>query len=398
MPRARLVLVACLAALAGSACGSADSTPPLFAATELPVTLTEFRLRLNDFSEYFVAVIADASEDVIDTSDDQIVRRNAMEFRLRSLNMFLNALNQPDPVASLIDGWAFCLQLRQYVGPGGAGGELFGEQQEVVVAAVDSVRDEVERLVMAVAKRPTPNATTLVTDWAAQHPLSSHPMVRTSSAVLLAKQLETRDNSPLAALGQLQSGVDEVVAQYQRYISVMPRFLRWQAQLILHETLYDELDMGASLATFNMLSARALQTTALMDEFLADLPDSDEVEAEFDEAMAQIERIVEDERARLLVEIDRQRGLLFSDVANQREAIMRDVEAQIAMVDEQMQERLDEVFLRIEALTDETLTKSFDETERLMDQIFIRVLLLVVVLLVGIAGLMVLRKRLSRAT
>jgi len=387
----------CTAALTATGCASTDSAPPLFAASDLPVTLTEFRLRLSDFTEFYFAVIGDASETVIDTSDDQQVRRNAMEFRLRTINMFLNSLNKTDPVAALIDAWAYCLQLQQYVGPGGAGAELFGDEQGGIIAAVDSIRAELESLVAAVAQGPTPNAEAMVQQWAAEHPLSSSPLVRTTSAVLLAEQLESGSNSPFAALGQLQAGVDELVAQYQRYISVMPRFIRWQSQLILHETLYDELDLGDSMATFDLLSARALELTAAADELLAELPGREELQAELDKAMAEIESIVEAERARMLAELDRQRGLIFDDVTLQREAIMRDVDAQIAIIDEQMQERLDEVFERIETLTETTLRQSFDETARLMDQIFIRVLVLLLVLFVGLAGLMVLRKRLSRA-
>jgi hypothetical protein len=132
-------------------------------------------------------------------------------------------------------------------------------------------------------------------------------------------------------------------------------------------------------------------------ELFAGLPDREELEAELDEAFAEIEAIVEAERARMLAEIDRQRGLIFDDVTLQREAIMRDVEAQIALVDEQIQGRLEEVFERIERLTDTTLRQSFDETERLMNLIFVRVLVLLLVLLAGTAGLMWLRRRLNRA-
>ncbi|MGD8330221.1 MAG: hypothetical protein PVJ49_12355 [Acidobacteriota bacterium] len=393
----RFAATVCLVVtLVPTGCASTDRTPPLFAATALPVTLTEFRLRLSDFTEFFVAVVEDATEIVIDSSRDQQVRRNAMEFRLRTVTMFLNSLNQTDPVASLIDAWAFCLQLQQYVGPDGAGAELFGEEQPGIVAAVDSIRAEVESLVDAVAKGPAPDEEAIVLQWAATHPLSSSPLVRTSSAVLLAEQLENRSNSPFAALGQLQAGIDELVAQFQRYISVLPRSVRWQSQLILHETLYDEFDLGATMETFDLLSAGALELSAAADELLAELPNGEELQAELDEVMAEIASIVEAERARMLAEIDRQRGLIFDDVTLQREAIMRDVDTQIAIIDEQMQQRLDEVFVRIETLTETTLRQSFDETERLMDQIFIRILVLILVLLAGIAGLIVLRKRLNR--
>ena len=240
-------LVMCLCVGGGATgCKSVDTTPPLFASANLPVTLTEFRIRLNDFAEYFVAYMEDATEKVIDTADDQGVRRHAMEFRLRTVNMFLNSLNQTDPVASLIDAWAFCRQLEDFV-EGELGTDLFGPHQAIVVDAVRQVNEEVERVIEAVTARPATQTRTLVNAWADEHPFRSNLMVRGSTAVLLAEQLETQDNSAFAALGRLQSGVDDIVAQLQRYISIMPRTIRWQSQLIVHETLYDELNIGESM-------------------------------------------------------------------------------------------------------------------------------------------------------
>ena len=146
--------------LAGVGCGSADSTPPLFAAAELPVTLAEFRIRLNDYTEYYVAVIDEASGVIIDTSTDEEVRRRAMEFRLRAVNTFLNSLNQPDPVASLLDAWALNIQLTDFVSPDGAGAELFGDYQQIMIDATADGRAEIERLIATVAQRSRPSTAT----------------------------------------------------------------------------------------------------------------------------------------------------------------------------------------------------------------------------------------------
>ena len=394
--RYSLALVVAAAIAAGATgCSSADSTPPLFAATNIPITVTEFRIRLNDYTEYFVAVIDDSSEHVIDTSDDQVVRRNAMEFRLLAVNVFLNSLNQPGPVASLVDAWALCLQLEDYVAEGGVGAELFGEHQPTMIAATQTVRMEIERVVEAVAQGPSPDGARLVYTWADDHPLTSTMMVRSSTAVALAEQLESSGNDAFAALGRLQAGVDEMVSQYQRYISVMPRTVRWHSQLILHETLYDELDLGDTKETFDILRAQAVELGEVAGELLAGMPNREELEAELAAALADLQPLIDAERARLLTEVDRQRGLIFDDVAVQREAIMADVESQIALVEEQIQGRLGEVFTRIEALTDETLARSFDESERLVNVVYARVLTLLIIALLGGAGLMVLRKRLN---
>ncbi len=193
-----LAICLCIAA-AATGCRSVDTTPPLFASAELPVSLIEFRIRLNDFAEYFVAYIEEASELVIDGADDQIVHRNAMEFRLRTVNLFLNPLNQVDPVASLVDAWAFCLQLYDFV-QDGAGADLFGPYQATVIEAVRQVNEEVKRVISAVTERPASRVRNLVNTWADENPFESHLMVRGSTAVLLANQLESQDNSAFSPL------------------------------------------------------------------------------------------------------------------------------------------------------------------------------------------------------
>jgi hypothetical protein len=357
-------------------------------AVDLPVTITEFRLRLGDFSEYFFAVIEDSSEAVIDTSDDQLVRRHAMEFRLRAVTVFLNALNKPDPVASLIDAWAFCLQIVDFLEEGG----VFGEHQPLMIDAAHSIALEANRTVDAMTREDAVEGEQLVIQWVREHPLASEKMIRSSTTVLLADRLEAQDQSAFAALGRLQAGVDDIVAQFQRYISVMPRTVRWHSQLILHETLYDEFDLSRSMAVVDAIISDMDEISALADELLAILPSREELEAELNEAMASLEDAIEAERVRLLAEVDRQRGLIFDDVDLQREAIMRDIEAQLLLAQEQMQEQVDDIFMRFEALTDETVSRSFAESERLINVAFLRALILLMFALAGGGGLILLHK------
>ena len=384
--------------IATSGCGSADSTPPVFAAADLPVTVVEFRIRLNDFADYFVAEISEAAEVVIDNADDQMVRRRAMEFRSRTVGAFVGALIKPDPVASLIDAWAFCLQLRDYVAPGGAGGELFGPLQSGIQDATQNVVVEMEDLVWTLAQRPTPAITAEVSRWADEHPLTSAMMARRSTAVLLAEQLATRDNSPLAALGRLQLGIDDLVAQGERYISIVPRAVRWQAQLIVHETLYDELALGEALDTLDLLDDYLVELSAFAEEIMATIPDHDELEADLDEALAALDARIELERARLIEEVERQREMVFADVSSERQAIMRDVEAQIEAATARIEANVDEVFARIELLVDETLQQSTGEGERLINLVFWRSLTLLLVAIGGGVVLIVLNRRLRSAS
>ncbi len=383
----RVAVWFCAAALVGAGCRSVDTTPPLFGSSAIPVTITEFRIRLNDFAEYFVALIEDAAEQVIDGSDDQLVRRNAMEFRLRAVNNFLNSLNQTDPVASLIDAWAFCLQLHEFVETG-AGSQRFGNHQATIIEATRAVTEEVERVVAAVTQRPVRanEVSAAVKTWAEENPLDSNLMVRGSSIVLLAERLERQDNSAFAALGRLQAGVDDFVFQYQRYISIMPRTIRWQSQLIVHETLYDELEIGESMADLDLVAASIVQLSA----FVESLPD--EVKEDILASIADIRPLVEAERAKLIAEVDRQRELIFAGVDAERAAIMADIERQIAAVDANMQAQIDNVLARIETLTDDTVNESFAESERLINLAYRRAFALLLTALAGGAALVILYK------
>ena len=371
-----------------SGCGSSATAPPLFASLDLPVTLTEFRIRVNDFAELFVAVIEEGAERVIDESPDQQVRRNAMEWRLRAVNVLLNALNQPEPAAALVDVWVFCVQLDQFVQPGGAGADLFGDEQDILRAVTSMLAAEVEQVVIAVAQADPADGRAAVEDWVAANPLTGPLMVRTSSTVVLADQLESQETGLFASLSRVQTGVDDITAQFRRYISIMPRTLRWQTQLILHEMLYDEARVVGLLDNADLLTADLLALTALLDE----LPGAEDLDAELQAAFASLETILDEERARLLVEVDRQRTLTFAEVTTQREAIMRDVELQLAVVDAQIQGRLNEVFDRIETLTAETVAESFSESERLINLVYARVLIVLLVALAGGACLVLLHK------
>jgi hypothetical protein len=308
------------------------------------------------------------------------------------VTVFLNALAKPDPVAALVDAWAFSLQLVDFLEQDGAGAHLFGEYQHVMVDAARSVAAEVDDLVEEVTRDDAVEGRELVAQWVSANPLSSRQMIRSSTTILLADELEAAEDSPFAALGRLQLGIDDITATLQRYTSIFPRTIRWHSQLILHETLYDEFDLGSTREMVDSMLADLADLGELADELLATLPSGEELDAELAAAMARLQGAIDEERARLLAEVDRQRGLVFDDVTAQREAIMSDVEAQILLAQERIQAQVDEVFARIESLTEETITRSFAESERLVRLVYSRVLILLLVAIAGGAGLILLNK------
>ncbi len=376
-----------LLALSGSmGCGSVQTQPPLFASLDVPVTLTEFRMRTNDFTEFFVAVIEDAADVIIEQAEDEDVRRHAMVARLRVVTAFLDAVSQPDPAASLVDVWAFCLQLQDFV-TDGAGRDVFGEDQEVVIAATDMIVAEVENVVASVAGgEGAPVAAGFVRSWADEHPITVLPFARGTSAVELAEQMERQDGGPFAALGRLQTGVDDVVEQMQRYLGILPRTVRWQAQLILHQTLYDEPRIVQSLDSLDAVTAGLLEMNAFVQALPGDL------RAAARETLEELGPYIENERARLLGEIDAQRRAVFEDIDRERTLVMAELERQTAMVQGELDADIDDVLDNIEALTAGMISESADEGERLMDLVYRRALVLLLIAIAGGAGLIVLAR------
>ncbi len=139
---------------------------------------------------------------------------------------------------------------------------------------------------------------------------------------------------------------------------------------------------------FDTLSEDFVELAEISEEFLANLPNREEL----DEALANLVSVIDTERASLLAEIDRQRGLVFDDITLQRESVMRDIEDQIALVEQQVQGQVDEVFTRIETIKEETLVQSFEVSERLINLVYRRVFILLLVALAGGAGLILLHK------
>ncbi len=379
--------VVLLLALSGPiGCGSVQTEPPLFASLDVPVTLTEFRMRTTDFTEFFVAVIEDATDVIIEQAEDEDLRHRVMVARLRVVTAFLDAVSQPDPVASLVDVWAFCLQLQDFV-TDGAGRERFGEHQEVVIAATDTIVAEVENVVASVSGgEGTPVVASFVRSWADEHPITVLPFTRGTSAVELAEQMERQDGGPLAALGRLQTGVDDVVEQMQRYLGILPRMVRWQAQLILHQALYDEPRIVQSLDSLDAVTAGLLEMSAFVQALPGDL------RADALEALEELRPYIENERARLLGEIDAQRRAVFEDIDRERTLVMAELDRQIAMVQGELDADIDDVLDKLGALTSGTISESAGEGERLIDLVYRRGLVLLLIATAGGAGLIVLAR------
>ena len=379
--------VVLLLGLSGSiGCGSVQTQPPLFASLDVPVTLTEFRMRTSDFTEFFVAVFEDTADVIIEQAEDEDMRRRAMVARLRVVTALLDAVSQPDPVASLVDVWAFCLQLQDFV-TDGAGRDRFGEHQEVVIAATDVIVAEVENVVASVSGgEGTPVAAAFVRSWADEHPITVLPFARGTSAVELAEQMESEDGGPLAALGRLETGVDDVVERMQRYIGILPRTVRWEAQLILHQTLHDEPRIVQSLDSLDAVTAGLLELNAFVQALPGDL------RADALEALAALRPYIENERARLLGEIDAQRRAVFEDIGRERTLVMAEVERQITMAQDELDADIDDVLDEMGALTAGTILESAGEGERLMDLAYRRALVLLLIAIAGGAGLIVLAR------
>ncbi len=78
----------------------------------------------------------------------------------------------------------------------------------------------------------------------------------------------------------------------------MPRTIRWQSQLIVHETLYDELNIGESMEDLDLITSSLLR----LSTFIEALPD--DVKEDMRASIGDIRALIDAERAKLVVEVD----------------------------------------------------------------------------------------------
>jgi len=205
---------------------------------------------LADLVDLVAGNLEMSGERIASQTDDLAIARLSVHYRMRLSRSARTTLGYRDPHVGLLDLWALCRQLEQFLTEG-EGARLFGDLQPVAVA---SARQSLARVAAGggsmFADDHAAGARSLVQQFAAAHPIGAGFARRGlqevdvapdgwSAGNTLLKALSLEWINPLSGFGtQVTEGAESVGAAMDRFTTAaefLPRQLGWQLELFVYD-------------------------------------------------------------------------------------------------------------------------------------------------------------------
>jgi hypothetical protein len=325
------------------------------------MTSIELRIRLNEFGKYFAGTVEEAADEIIENTNNVEVKRNALEWKINVIPRALESLVILDPVAAGTDIYALCLQMNHFFRLG-KGKDLFIEQQPVAINASEDIliefrkladdfrdykdRDEIERLLAV---------------WVIQNPIKNLRFNRKSTLDLMAKALGSEEYGLGSSVGSMVEGIHDIRRQITVYTDFLPKHVKWQMEYELYNLMGDSTFTN----TLNNLD-RIVYSTERITNVIEESPE-----------------LIKDLQGSIFSELNKQLLVTLSTVQNERAIVLEALTAErIAIMQEIYQQRV-ETLDRIDTLAQSTINQSTLFASDVIDKIFWRVLIILLIVFVG---------------
>jgi len=360
----------CFAALLASACLKVPQQSASLAAMDASeVTASELQLRIYEAGRHLSSIVETTADTIAARSANPVVRRNALQWKISATPLIEEASLRPDPVVATADLWGFTIQLSDYVTQGD-GREAFGDQQQLAVAATDSLKhvmgDVAGRVVGAGGTR-LGTAEQRIRDWAALHPLRGGQLARESVLSSDWKALSISETSLTGTVASVQRNLIGVNNRLGYLNEGIFKRVLWQSELVAG-------DLGQPLL--------ARGRGAIKDAI------SEGITEAIAEQAKQVLGAVDVQRVATLSSLTAERVAAFDDIATERRAVLEGISQErlatlAALQDEQVRvlEAIQEERRAAFSSMDSVTQRSIDHAGRVVG----RLLLWIVVATIGLA-------------
>jgi hypothetical protein len=338
-------------------CGGAPpkQTELMKTLDQVDISRQELTVRMTSFVIQ-AAVRQEAGADSIfhGTASPEI-RRNALLWKMNGISTLLLTGLLADPMASLIDTWAFCTQMRQFLAEG-AGADLFGERQRVAVRVARSLESDIEAIARITVTGDPTRAKEFIATWVRDHPLRSLDLERVSTSTYWAEYLGQVQGG-ISSVGSMEESLNALLVRLNIYMTVLPKLSRWQAEVFYQESL-----SGPEIRAF--------------------LDNVDRIEAEIDSIAGiflSAERLVEEGAAGTLAEARvLSERLMVQFRTEVEQLIARERDATFA----EMRDEIAAILERLDAFTTRQIDTSTAGANDVIDHLFWRMVQLIVLAVV----------------
>ncbi len=328
LPLTRWTCFACVAALCGCSLNAKPEKPAVMASTQVTATVEGLRAAVLRQAQDAAERIERAADTMATLTSDPRVRVNAIEWKLVATADLQTASVSRDPVVSFLELILFALQSQAYLTTG-QGRDLFGPQQPLAVATVDSILQGLLGYVNSVTPAGgSKRALQLLQPWADAYPIQS-PYVGRVNIVgdSLANAFAGDNRSALAAVGDIELSVRILDARVAQIQQTFLKQARWQAELLLADAARQPV-VDSVMGQMSRLNLSMERVTAVA-ESMPDLIDRERIETFLSvtqERIAMLQAITA-EREALLAALASERATVVEALHEERVGTLKDAEA-----------------------------------------------------------------------
>lgn len=226
------------------------------------LTSQDLRTLLNDSAVRMASQVESTSDAMMTATDSAEIRRHALLWKMNGVSSTFQAASRPDALAAFLDTWILVRQW-QAVASSDQGRQWFGNQQPTLVASIA----ELDRDLKKIDAKIGANLTLVIGDeherieqfvdrFAREFPIRSLSMHRESIAVHYIEKVARPNREVLDVMGTLEENVTELRKLMATYADYVPKQSRWQAELLLMDTLGDSR-LTPTLQDFDEVAAAA---------------------------------------------------------------------------------------------------------------------------------------------
>lgn len=356
---------------------------------------TELRIYRDDLAFVFTGTIEQSADHIMAASSDNEIKRHALLWKINGIPAAYRGLFQPDPAIAIIDIWAFSMQMVDYF-ERGSGKADFGQWHSI---ARDASR-KVETRIMETVASFTPDVDISpwqlkIQAWVSEHPIERDFIFRDTVAPQLASIIGDQAMDALQTVGNMAVSMEELGDQVSTYMNMLTKQARWQAELMISESA-NRRDIEGGLAMLAELAASVNRLSPIAEQ----LPGLIASEREAFLGTLQQERIevlsdIERQRLETMSFLTRERSTIIDDLKSERQLLVEILQAERTTILQSIDAQRVAAFAEFESTGNRMLKKAQNQSEQLIDHVFIRMLQLIAISLLGTVVLFVLLGRLK---
>ena len=371
--------------MCGCSLGKTRKDASVKAAKNVTSSAAELSARNQSLLGMYSAEIESAADKIMFETPSTEGRRQALAWKAEAIPILQNTMLKTDPVAAMVDTWAFVYQMKNYFQQPALKTQL-GQLQPVAAETISRMDAQMEQLVRTAA--PTANIAAMrkkIESWAAAHPIQRGLPGRESMDAELIDRVGKSDLGAVASVRALEQGMGDLTARLDAYNVYVPKQARWQAELLLSDLAQDPhiATAASNLGAISSAAAKASDSIDGMPEFMKQARAA--VLADVQGQRLAVQDFVDQQRALTLSALQQERIATLAALNGERLGATSDLRGERQVVLAALHNEQVEAMNSIRGMSEATLKEVDNRGRVLIDHFFVRALELILLTLVLVA-------------